>query len=315
MLLIELLTIIPLAFLIDLTLGEPPERTHPTVWMGKVIGYLKLKIKNGAPTFERAQGVLLGIFVIMLFAAPVHFVLFGVKEYLGEVAYIITSAFLLKLTFAVKCMEQYTLPIADSIEMGNIEQARKLLSRIVRRDATKLGPRHIISATVESIAEGTVDGITSALFYFLLLGVPGAFAFRAINTLDSMVGYKDPEHVNVGWFSAKLDSFANYIPARLTGLLMVLAAWLLQEDWKATWKILWRDKNRTESVNAGWPMSAMAGALNVQLEKPGFYILGEGGAALSPSHVARALRIMKLTTLLFVVIVSPILILFKVVIG
>jgi adenosylcobinamide-phosphate synthase len=96
---------------------------------------------------------------------------------------------------------------------------------------------------------------------------------------------------------------------------MVLAAWLLQEDWKATWKILWRDKNRTESVNAGWPMSAMAGALNVQLEKPGFYILGEGGAALSPSHVARALRIMKLTTLLFVVIVSPILILFKVVIG
>jgi adenosylcobinamide-phosphate synthase len=118
-----------------------------------------------------------------------------------------------------------------------------------------------------------------------------------------MVGYKDPQHINIGWFSARLDSLANYIPARLTAILMVLAAWLSHENWKSAWKILRRDKNKTESVNAGWPMSTMAGALTVQLEKTGSYVLGEKNEILSPEHVPRALHIMKLTAFLFVIVV------------
>jgi adenosylcobinamide-phosphate synthase len=140
-----------------------------------------------------------------------------------------------------------------------------------------------------------------------LFGVPGAVAFRVINTLDSMVGYRDSLHVNIGWFSAKMDTLANYVPARLTGILMIVAAALLGEDWRNSWKILQRDRKNTASPNAGWTISAMAGALNVQLEKQGSYTIGDNNN-LSPLHITKALHIMLLTAALFAVtIVVPLL--------
>ncbi|MEM1586850.1 MAG: cobalamin biosynthesis protein [Candidatus Bathyarchaeia archaeon] len=302
--LVDHLMILFLAVVLDIIFGEPPNRIHPTVWMGKIIFFLKKKIKGKGAITERINGALIAFFVIAFFSLPIYFMLLYVRIYFGQIAYIILGALILKPTFAIKCMKQYTLPIAKFIKTGNIEQARCLLPYIVRRDPTRLDSQHIISAAIESIAESTVDGITSPFFYFTLLDVPGAVAFRAINTLDSMVGYKDPEHINIGWFSAKLDSLANYVPARLTALLMVLAAWFLNEDWKSAWRTLQRDKNKTESINAGWPMSAMAGALTVQLEKPGHYILGEGKSVLSPESIYRALHIMELTTLLFITLVT-----------
>jgi adenosylcobinamide-phosphate synthase len=298
------LTILALALIIDLAFGEPPEKVHPTVWMGRLIAFFKPKIRSKSPHIEKLTGVLLALFTITAFAIPAHLMISIVQEFFGPIIYIVIATLLLKPTFAVKCMEQYTLPIACAIERGDIETARRLLSNIVRRDPKKLNTQQIISATVESIAESTVDGVTSPLFYYALLGVPGAISFRAINTLDSMVGYKDPEHINIGWFSARLDDLANYIPARLTAILMVAAAWLLSEDWKNSWKILRRDCRKTESPNAGWSMSAMAGALNVRLEKPGHYILGDEIFALSPKHIIRAMKIMKLTVILFTVLVT-----------
>lgn len=295
-----------LAVFIDLTLGEPPEKLHPTVWMGKVIFFLKERIENKNAVVDKFKGALMALFVIVLFSLPSYFILFFVRVHIGWVAYIVVGALLLKPTFAIKCMKQYVSQIAESIEVGDLDKARDLLPFIVRRDPRKLNPQHIISAAVESTAESTVDGITSPFFYFALFGVPGSIAFRAINTLDSMVGYKDQRHINIGWFSAKLDSLVNYIPARLTAVLMVLAALLLCENWKSSWRILQRDKSKTESINAGWPMSAMAGALTVQLEKPGSYALGEGRDMLSPKHIHRALHIMELTVLLFwLLVVTP----------
>jgi adenosylcobinamide-phosphate synthase len=124
-----------------------------------------------------------------------------------------------------------------------------------------------------------------------------------------MVGYKDQEHMNIGWFSAKIDTIANYIPARLTAILMVVATALLRENWRESWRILQRDKTKTNSLNAGWTMSAMAGALGVQLEKSGHYALGDKGD-ISPAHIRRALRIMELTAVLFgAVVVFPVLVL------
>jgi len=308
--LIDLLLIFSLACFFDIVFGEPPEWLHPTVWMGNVIAYFKPKIRNRNPKIEKINGVLLGLLVIMIFAIPPCFILPWIQRFIGRVAYIIISAMLLKTTFAIKCMKQYAIPIAEAITRGDEDHARKLLSHIVRRDTSKLDRRQIISAAVESIAEGTVDGITSPLFYFALLGVPGSIAFRAINTLDSMVGYKDRRHIYIGWFSAKMDTIANYIPARLTALLMVVVALLLHENWKGSWRILLRDRKNTESLNAGWTMSAMAGALNVQLEKPGFYVLGDNKEDLSPLHIMEALRIMELTVALFsILIVFPLLIL------
>ena len=146
----------------------------------------------------------------------------------GQIAYIIVGAVLFKATFAVKGMGKYTKPIAAALKKKDLAEARKWLPYIVRRDPNTLNEKQITSAAVESIAESTTDGITAPFFFFALFGVPGAFAYRVVNTLDSMVGYKDIENKNIGWFSANLDTVTNYIPARLTAYLMVAAAFLLE---------------------------------------------------------------------------------------
>jgi len=307
--LVDSLLIFLLAFLIDMTVGEFPDRIHPTVGMGKIIAYFKPKIRSESPRVETANGVLLGLSVILLFAVPAYLIIFLVQYFFGWIPYIVVSAIVLKSTFALKCMRRYTVPIADAIKKGDCSKARQLLPYIVRRDPTGLSERHMISAAVESIAESTTDGVTSPFFYFALFGVPGAVAYRVINTLDSMLGYKDEKHGNIGWFSASIDTIANYVPARLTATLMTLAALFLGENWKESRRILQRDKRNTASLNAGWTLAAMAGALSVQLEKLGFYKLGDGDG-LSPIHIMKALRIMILTAVLFgVLVVFPLLVL------
>ena len=299
---VDTLLIFVLAFLIDVVFGEFPDRFHLTVWIGKAIAFFKPKFKSANPRIEKINGVLLCLLVILIVAFPVGLLLFGIRLFFGWIPYIVVSAILLETTFAIKCMRQYTVPIAEAIRNKDFDKARQRLYFIVRRDPTKLSEQQIVSAAVESIAESTTDGITTPFFFFALFGVPGAFAFRVINTLDSMVGYRDEEHMNIGWFSAKLDTIANYVPARLTAILMVAAAGLLGENWRESWRILQRDKTKTNSVNAGWTMSAMAGALGVQLEKSGHYALGEKGE-ISPEHIRRALRVMELTAVMFVAVV------------
>ena len=303
---VDSLLIFVLAFLIDVVFGEFPDRFHPTVWIGKAIAFFKPKFKSANSRIEKINGVILCVLVILIVAVPVGLLLFGIRLFFGWIPYIVVSAVLLQTTFAIKCMRQYTVPIAEAIRNKDFDKARQRLYYIVRRDPTKLSEQQIVSAAVESIAESTTDGITAPFFFFALFGVPGAFAFRVINTLDSMIGYKDQEHLNIGWFSAKLDTIANYIPARLTAVLMVAGAGLLGENWRESWRILQRDKTKTNSVNAGWTMSAMAGALGVQLEKSGHYALGDKGE-ISPEHITRALRVMELTAVMFgVVVVFPI---------
>jgi adenosylcobinamide-phosphate synthase len=305
--LLDSLLILVLAFLIDVVFGEIPDRVHPTVWMGKIAGYLKPRLKSGNPSVEKVNGALLCLLLIIVFAVPAYLVIFCVREFLGWLPYILVSAVMLKTSFAIKCMRYYTLPVADAVEKGDYDRAKQLLPFIVRRSPKELTKGHIISAAVETIAEGTTDGITSPFFYYALFGVPGAVAFRVINTLDSMVGYKDKDNINIGWFSAKTDTVANYIPARLTAVLMIVSALLLREKWRESWRILRRDRKNMASVNAGWTISAMAGALNIQLEKPGHYKIGDNND-LSPAHIPKALRIMLLAAILFgVSIILPLL--------
>jgi adenosylcobinamide-phosphate synthase len=305
--LFDSLLIFCLAFLIDVIFGEVPDRFHPTLWMGQIAGRLKPKLRSNNPQIEKIKGVFLCLGLLALFVGPTCFGLFWARELFGSLVYVIVSAFVLQTTFAIKCMKQYTLPVAEAVEKNDFETAKKYLPFIVRRNPKGLTSRHIISAAVETIAEGTTDGITSPFFYFALFGVPGAVAFRVINTLDSMVGYKDEEHINIGWFSASMDTLVNYIPTRLTALLMVASAFILRLDWKQSYKILSRDKNITASPNAGWTISAMAGALSVQLEKPGHYIIGDKNN-LSPQHINKALQMMMMCSLLFaLLIVFPLL--------
>ncbi len=302
-LLADSVLIFTLAFLIDLVLGEYPDRIHPTIGIGNMISYLKRKSKNPNPRVEKANGVLMALTIMLVVALPVFLLLFWLRTLpYGEILYIIVGAILFKATFAIRGMGQYTKPIAAALKKNDLAGARKWLPYIVRRDPNTLNERQIISAAVESIAESTTDGITAPFFFFALFGVPGAFAYRVVNTLDSMVGYKNAEYKNIGWFSAKLDTFANYIPSRLTAYLMVAASFLLREDWRESYRILQRDKHKTASPNAGYTISAMAGALNIQLEKQGYYTLGDDHG-ISHEHIPKALRVMTVTAVLFGLVV------------
>ncbi len=305
-LLLDSVLIFALAFLIDMVFGEYPDRIHPTIGIGKLITYLKPKTRHPNSRVEKANGVLMALIIMLIVALPVFLLLFWLRTLpYGEIFYIIVGAILFKATFAIRGMGQYTLPIAKALKQNDLAEARRWLPYIVRRDPNSLNERQIISAAVESIAESTTDGITAPFFFYALFGVPGAFAYRVINTLDSMVGYKNAEFRNIGWFSAKMDTITNYIPARVTAYLMVAAAFVLRQDWRESYRILQRDKHKTASPNAGFTISAMAGALNTQLEKQGYYTLGDDHG-ISHEHITKALRIMTVTAALFgLVVVVP----------
>ncbi|MCL1970359.1 MAG: cobalamin biosynthesis protein [Candidatus Bathyarchaeota archaeon] len=305
-----------LAFLIDIILGEIPDSIHPTVGIGKLIGYFRPKLQSKSAKREKINGVLLLVTVTLIVTVLVFFGLFAIRTYLGSIPYIIVGAVLFKSTFAIRCMRRYTVPIAKALRRGNLDEARKYLPYIVRRDPNSLNERQIMSATVESIAESTTDGITGPFFFYAFLGVPGAFIYRVINTHDSMVAYKTPELCNIGWFSAKMDTAANYIPSRLTALLMVISAGFAGGNLGESWRILKRDRNSTASPNAGYTISAMAGALETQLEKAGHYALGDKGDIV-PDDIFKALRIMEVTALLFglITIILPIIILRIIIVG
>jgi adenosylcobinamide-phosphate synthase len=165
-----------------------------------------------------------------------------------------------------------------------------------------LDRQHIISATLESISENTVDGITGPLFYFAIFGLPGAFVYRTINTIDSMMGYKTEQFRNLGWFGANCDKILNYLPSRMTSLVMVLAAMILGKNWKHSLEIMRRDSSKTDSPNAGYPMATLAGALGTRFEKIDHYVLGDGKMEFTEDHFKSAISIMKLTTVLFCII-------------
>lgn len=313
----ELLVTLILAFFIDLTVGEPPELIHPVVIIGKVISKLEKLLRHQNPLVEKINGLILAISTVIVFIIPFYFLLVIVRLFLGIIASILLAAYLLKITFSMKFFVSLITPIATALERNDIEDARKLVSRVVGRDTSILDNRLIVSAAVETTAEGIPDSLTSPIFYFALFGifgvvtgVIGALIFRAISTLDSMVGYKDPKHVNIGMFSAKLDDITNFIPARLSAFLLFVASIFLKENYKNSWRIMWRDKSRTSSINSGWVMAATAGTLSIQLEKPGNYLLGDSIDQLDNSHIFRSIKLLQLTVLLFLLFVCIPLILF-----
>ena len=201
-------------------------------------------------------------------------------------------------------MEKHAIAVVESIECNNIEAARDNLALIVKRNTKTLDKNHVLSGVLESVSENTVDGVTGPLFYYALFGLPGAFVYRAVNTIDSMIGYKNSIFKNVGWFGANCDKVLNFIPARLTALMMVLGAMIIGNDWRKSYQIMTRDGSKTESPNAGYPMAALAGALQTKFEKIDHYILGEGNLQLTTDHIKSGIALMKVTSILFCGIVT-----------
>ena len=305
---IESITIIGFAILIDLIFGDPKNRYHPTAWIGTFIAKLTTITKNQNPIFEKIGGTIMIITISSVVVLLLSGLNFGISlisvDYISLILSVVIGALLLKTTIAIRGMEKHAISVLDSLESNDLDLARNYLSMIVKRNTTKLDKNHVLSGVLESISENTVDGITGPMFYYAFFGLFGAFVYRIINTADSMVGYKNDIFKNLGWFTAKCDTILNYIPSRLTGLMMVISAAILQNNWRNSYKVMIRDGKKTESPNAGYPMAALAGALETKFEKINHYKLGDGEITLTRDHVLSAIKIMKLTSILFFGIIT-----------
>ena len=307
----ESIIVIFFALAIDLTLGDPKNKFHPTAWIGSLIAKLTPSLKNSSDNLEKLGGVFVIIISCAFVASLIVLLDVGINlvtvDYLSVIISIIVGGVLLKTTIAIKGMEKHALAVVNSLENNNIASARDNLSMIVKRNTKNLDKNHVLSGVVESISENTVDGVTGPLFYFGLFGLPGAFVYRVINTADSMIGYKTNIFKNIGWFAANSDKILNYLPSRLTGLVMIFSAMILGNDWKRSYKIMIRDGKKTESPNAGYPMAAIAGALGTKIEKIDHYSLGDGTVSFSKEHVVASINLMKVTSVIFCgIVVVPI---------
>ncbi|MFC2071151.1 cobalamin biosynthesis protein [Chloroflexota bacterium] len=293
----EILIILLLGLAIDLVLGEPHPAIHPIVWMGKLISFLVKIGVDGNLLTQFLYGLAIVLFTLSVFVAPVYFLLFYLKSF-SLVAYVVAGAILFKITFSLRGLSQAALVIKSLLLKDELDEARFELRSLVGRDTAQLDKSLVVSATIESVAENSCDSFVAPLFYFLLFGVPGAMAYRVINTLDAMIGHHG-EFEYLGKFAARLDSVLNIPPARITALLIVLATWMRRKNASAAWRIMLRDRRKTESPNAGWTMSAIAGALGVQLEKTGYYKLGDNHNSLSLSTIDASLQIIMTASLIW----------------
>jgi len=298
------------ACLLDAVLGDPRWLPHPVRVMGVVIAWCDDRIRPllQSQGTQRAAGILLALSLPTLAYA----VGWGTIELAGRLHWAIRSGVEIMLAFttlAARDLVDHTRTVLRALEAGSLDRARQAVSRIVGRDVAELSEPEVVRATVETVAESTADGVVAPLFYLALGGAPLALAYKAVSTLDSMVGHRDARHRYFGWASARLDDGANWIPARLTALLFVLARWLLSPRSDAAlraWAIVRRDGKKHPSPNSGRPEAAMAGALGVQLGGTNLYggvpeerpLLGDPGTALCTAHIRSALTLMVMTSLL-----------------
>jgi len=305
---LESIVIVGFALGIDFVFGDPKNRYHPTAWIGTLIAKLTPLAKNQNTYIEKLGGIFVVVITIQVVVALLLILDTGISllttDWLSIVVSVVVGVILLKTTIAIRGMEKHAKAVLESLDQDNLDMARANLSMIVKRNTKNLDKNHVISGVLESISENTVDGITGPLFYYALFGLPGAFVYRVINTADSMIGYKTDIFKNVGWFAATCDTILNYIPSRLTGLVMIISAAILQNNWKESYKIMIRDGKKTESANAGYTMAALAGALETKFEKVNHYMLGDGEITLTKKHVNSALTMMKLTSILFFGIIT-----------
>jgi len=280
-----------LALAWDLALGEPPNAIHPVVGIGKMIGFLE----RIAPKANRVAQFLYGLFVALLLPATLATGAYFLAQWLKELwvpAYIVVVAILLKVCFSVRGLQTSANDVRLRLEKNDSSGASRNLISLVSRDTTQLTPEQAASAAIESVAENTTDSFVAPWLYFAIFGLPGAVAYRVVNTLDAMIGYHG-KYEYLGKASARLDDLLNLIPSRLSALTIAAVSPLARDNMKRSLKVLFKEGHHTESPNAGLTMAAMAGALGVKLEKAEHYVLGIGLKPPMPDDITRSIRIMK----------------------
>jgi len=299
----------------DAIIGDPRWLIHPTQVMGLSVVTLERLLWPLArtPRLKYLAGMIIEVIIVGL-SWLLTKVLITLGYKLGWLWGFLLSAWLLSTTVAARGLCSAAWEIASCLKRGDLPAARRKVAMLVGRDTEWMEESEVARAAIESIAENASDGILAPLFYALVGGVPLAMAYRAINTLDSMLGYKNERYLYFGRAAARVDDLANFIPARLTGVFLCLAA-LLEGKAGEAWRVLWRDGSRHPSPNSGYPEAAMAGALGVRLGGLNYYqgrpemrpFIGQGGAEPEAAHIYKAVNLVIIAYLLFVIASSLVL--------
>jgi adenosylcobinamide-phosphate synthase len=288
------LLILAAAALLDVAVGEPPNVVHPVVWMGRATTWLVARAPRHGVIAQLAAGAAIAVVVPATFAA-------GAALAVAYAPALVVGTWLLKSSAAGRALGRAGVEVARPLERGDLGGGRAALRSLCSRDPARLDAPQVAAAAVESVAENTSDSVVAPLFYYALFGVPGAVAYRAVNTLDAMIGYRG-RYEYLGKAAARLDDVLNWIPARLTAALLLVAGALSGARVRDGWRILRRDGGATESPNAGRPMATMAGLLGVRLDKVGHYRLGDAEVAVTAATIRAAWRLAALAMVLAVVL-------------
>jgi adenosylcobinamide-phosphate synthase len=295
------------AYVLDLLIGDPAFLPHPIRWIGRLIGRMETIFNDGrgSPFQQRFAGFFFWLSVMTLVVSGTM-ALIGVLSHIHHFAGAVVMIWLTYATLATRSLHQESSSVARALRQGNLPLARERLSMIVSRDTSQLSEEQIVRALVETVSENISDGIVAPLFYLAIGGPILGLAYKAVNTMDSMVGYKNDRYLHFGWYAARADDAANLVPARLSGLLLVAAAACLRMDWRRAWKVMARDARRMKSPNAGFPEAAAAGALDVELGGTNVYFgtavekprLGDPGRPLTLDVYREMVVLMYVTSLL-----------------
>ena len=307
------IAVLPLlaGFLLDLLLGDPYRLPHPVRLIGRGIAGLEGVLRKRLPGRERMAGILLAAVILVLSTAIPSLVLFlsyRIYVWLGVAVESVFCYYLL----AARCLAKESGKVYRAAVAGDVEGARRAVSMIVGRDTAPLDMQGIVKAAVETVAENTSDGVTAPMFYIMLLGAGGGFFYKAANTMDSMIGYKNEKYLDFGRFAAKLDDVLNFIPSRLTALLMSFSAWLLRYDGRNAYRIWRRDRFNHASPNSAQTEAVCAGALDVMLAGDAYYFgqlckkktIGDDIRPIEPNDIRRANRLMYCTSVLMLAIAA-----------
>jgi adenosylcobinamide-phosphate synthase len=317
--------IVIIALIIDRTVGELPNRFHLLRWIGNLVGFLDRRVNDRASKWTKAKGFFSYLlvffvfwFVMMLICSLIRNLITGYEweaagmtVTLGEIIWIIVVAFMFKITFAVFSFRKHCIPIQNDLRNGDIDSARKKVQMIVSRHTSTLDEEHITSSCCETISENLVDSVVSPTFYFGLLGMTGALMFRCANLMDAMWGYLNEKYGNLGFFVAKFDDVLGYLTSRMSPAFVAAAAWIFGYEHKGVIKAAKEEHTKTPSPNSGWPMTAVAKAMGISMEKKDVYVMGSGNLP-TIEDVTRCYKLVERISMLFILTVT---VLFFVLIG
>lgn len=299
-------------FLLDCLLGDPEKMPHPVIWMGKAISRLEKWLRRHLPQTPKGEctGGRILAFVLpvgtLLISGGLCWLFWWIHPLLGLALQILWCW----QALAMRCLAKESRNVYRSLKTEGLEAGRNAVARIVGRDTAQLSEQGVIKATVETVAENFSDGVLAPLLYMLIGGAPLALTYKAINTMDSMVGYKNDKYLHFGRAAAKLDDVANYIPSRIAALLWIAASPLAGGNLKNAWKIWRRDRRNHASPNSAQTESACAGSLGIQLAGPASYFgkrlekpyIGDAVREIEPEDILRTNRIMMAASVVAVIL-------------